>query len=228
MSTRLELRDNLREEIKIDDKERIWSDAILNRNLETSKRQVQQDGNHDWFFNDAENTETTVAGTREYSLPSDFVRVERRTVLYNGNLMLKTTLNAIKRTFSDFTQQGTPNYYYVRGTIMGLHLIPNEAKTLNYLYRKKLPDYTADSDDSGMPSEFDEAMIQYAAYLTWNDVQGRQDKAVEAIQNYKQALEGLKQQYILMRAEDIFTYNMERTTLSHKGRLPYDYLILSP
>lgn len=219
MSTRLTLRDNLRDELKIDPSGKIWSDSILNRNLETAKRKVQQEGDYQWFFNDAKHSDTTVASTAEYALPSDFVRIEGETVKYNGIKVLPTPLQDLERQYTTLTAEGTPSVYYLRGLNIGFYQIPNAAQTFTFLYRQKLDDYSADASDSGMPSDFDEAMVQYAAYLCWNDIQGRSDKAVEAVQNFKEAMEGLNAQYLGRRDENNFFFGYETT--QSNTEIPY-------
>lgn len=209
MATRLTLRDNLRDELKIDATGKVWSDSILNRNLEVAKRKIQQDGDFQWHFNDGENSEAAVVSQREYDLPSDFVRIEESTVRYDGTLLDKTTLNQLRRQNKDLTTDGRPAVYYLRGNSLGLYLRPDDTLTIDYLYRKRLADFVDDSTDSGMPAEFDEAQIQYASYLCWNDIQGRADKALEAIQNYKEMMEGLYAQYLGRRDEGNFQMGFE-------------------
>lgn len=212
MSTRQVLRDNLRDELKIDATGKVWSDSVLNRNLEVAKRKIQQDGDYQWYVNDGENSESAVVSQREYDLPTDFVRLEENTVRYDGTLLSKTTLNQLKRQNKQLNVDGRPAVYYLRGTKLGLYLRPDSTLTIDYLYRKKLADFSTDSSDSGLPTEFDEALVQYASYLCWNDIQGRADKALEAIQNYKEIMEGLYAQFLGRRDEDNFRMGFEIVT----------------
>lgn len=195
-TTKQNLRDWLRLELKIDPNGRIWSDAILDRNIEKARTKVQSDGNHDWSFNDGENVENSVAFQATYDLPDDFVRLEEGQVRYNNQTVLPGNYSELKATYKDLAQFGQPNYYYLRNNTIGLFYAPNEVKQIDYCYRKKLPFLASDSDETGMPTEFDEAILQYASYLSWGDIQGREDKANQAIQNYLEAIGGLYQQYL--------------------------------
>lgn len=207
-TTRQNLRDDLRLELKIDPNGRIWSDSILNKNIEKARTKIQADGGHNWSFNDGEYSVSSVAGTATYALPSDFVRLEEGQVRYNNTSVFPVDYARLKAQYPDLTSQGQPSFYYLRGANIGFFQVPNEVKTIDFCYRKKLTLFTADSDDSGMADEFNEAIIQYACYLCWSDIQGREDKATQAIQNYTEAMDALYSQY-LNRNDANLTFKFE-------------------
>ncbi len=206
--TRQQIRDRLRiNELKIDPNARVWSDSALNANIKTARERIQQDGGYDWYFNDGEDSSTTTAiGTQEYTLPDNFVRLEL--AKYDGSPLSPTTKKYLKATNRSLTSNGRPAQYYLLGNKIGLWLRPDDAKTLDLTYRKKLDDLATDADVEVMPDEFVEAIVQYSAYLSWSDIQGREDKAIQAMQNYKEAIEGLYSQYLGMRddADILFKY----------------------
>lgn len=207
MSTLQTLRSNLRTEIRTDPNGRIWSDATLNRNLVEAVNTIQQDGSFDWFFNDGLETTVSVVGQAEYDLPSDFARLELRGIKYDGYMLNKKDYRVVFDEY-DLTSQGTPSIYYLRGTKFGVNPLPSSIKTISYLYRAKLPEMVDDTDDSGMPSDFDEAIISYAEYLCWNDLQGGQaGKAVQALGKYNLTMEGLYAQYLGRRDEADFGWS---------------------
>lgn len=211
MSTLLNLRSRLRTELKVDPNGRIWSDATLDTALNQAVLQIQQDGDFDWHFNDAVNSETTVASTATYALPSDFVRLELNTVKYNSSSLEQVDYRWLFRTNSSLAVDGTPAYYYLRGTNIGLFKRPNDTLTLEYLYRSKLTAMSDDADDSGLPSDFDEAVTHFTCYLAWNDIAGKNDKAIESLQNYKLVMEGLYAQYLGRRDQGNFSFGFETT-----------------
>lgn len=195
-TTKQNLRDWLRLELKIDPNGRIWSNAILDRNLEKARTKVQSDGNHDWSFNDGENTENSVAFQALYDLPEDFVRIEEGQVRYNYQAVQPVNYAELKAIHANLNYFGRPNNYYLRGASIGFFYVPNEVKQIDYCYRRRLPFLVNDTDETGMPTEFDEAVLQYASYLCWGDIQGREDKANQAIQNYLEAIGTLYQQFL--------------------------------
>lgn len=209
MSTLSSLRTKTRNELKIDLNGRIWGDSVVNSAIIQAVKQIQQDGNFDWHFNDAENSQATVISTGTYTLPTGFVRLENDTVKWDGHSLLPADFNWLKRTYSTLALDGQVSYYYLRRNEIGLYPRPNDTKTLEFSFRKKLTDMSGGSDDSGMESDFDEAIIQYASYLLWKQIQGREDKAIQAIQNYKQAMEGLYAQYLGRRDDVNYGFSFE-------------------
>lgn len=206
--TRQNIRDYVRKELKIDPNGRVWDDNTLNRNIETARRKIQQDGNYDWHFNDGEDTSiTTSIGTAEYTLPTGFVRLE--SVKYDTWVLQPTTKSYLKKTNSSLAVNGKPVYYYLLGSKIGLFQRPDEAKTLDFTFRKKLAAFTADTSVEEMDDEFIEAIVQYACYLSWADIQGREDKAVQAMQGYREAMEGLFEQFLGRRDDVNFNFQFE-------------------
>lgn len=201
------LRSRTRSELKIDPNGRVWSDAILNQNINEAVTQIETDGDYNWEFNDNSYSVTTVDGTADYALPSDFVRIEYGAIKWDGGELNPRDYRELFR-YNDMTQEGTVSWYYLRGSNIGLYPIPNQAKTLTFLYRSQLDSMVNDSDDSGMPSNFDEAICAYAEFLCWMDVNDReqQDRAME---KYRLALEGLNSQYLGRRDEANFEFTFE-------------------
>lgn len=208
MSNRSTLRTAVRNELKIDPNGRIWSDSVINSALVKAVTKIEQDGNYDWHFNDAENSQSTVISTGTYNLPTGFVRVEGP-VKWNGQVLDSTSYKYLKSAYSTLAVDGTPTVYYLRGSLIGLFQRPDAIQTLEYPYRKELTAMSSDSDDSGMESKFDEAITQYASYLCWKQIQGREDKATQAIQYYKEAMEGLYAQYLGRRDDVNFGMSFE-------------------
>ena len=79
---------------------------------------------------------------------------------------------------------------------MGLFFVPDSIETLEFPFRQKLTEMASDDDASGMDNEFDEAIVQYACFNLWNDLQGRENKAAQAIENYREAIGRCKTQFL--------------------------------
>lgn len=216
MSNLQTLRTQLRQEMRVDPNGRIHSDNILNRNINQAIRQVQQDGDYQWHFNDAENTESTVVSQANYTLPSDFVRIEEASVRWKGIRLTPRTFNFLKEG-SLLTVDGQPSYYALRGNAMYIAQPPNAIEDLTYNYRKQLPTMDVDSDDSGIPVDFDEAITQFAAYLSWQDFAGKQDFSIQAVQSYNEMIKGLFAQYLGRRDESNFNMSFEVPNIQYNN-----------
>ena len=108
---------------------------------------------------DIEYTVSTVSGTQEYSLLSNFGTLQ--TVTYDGKALIPTTLKELKNTYETFTNW-MPTNYYTRPWSIGLYPIPNAVWTLYMLYNSIMPTMT-DSIDATLPSYMDRAIICKAA-----------------------------------------------------------------
>jgi hypothetical protein len=212
MSTLTTLRSKLRSELKIDPNGKIWSDGTLNGAINQAVSQIQQDGNHDWHFNDNEHSIPTVINQSAYALPDTFVRLEEGTIEYDGDQLNPADYGWLKRRDLT-TTSGQPSYYALRNANIYLGYRPNAIKTLEFTYRSALTAMSSDATDSGMPSTFDQALIKYAAYLCWSPIEGRSDKAQMALREYNQMMEGLFAQYLGRRDESNFNMAFETTRL---------------
>jgi len=80
----------------------------------------------------------------------------------------------------DVTDTGTPSHYYIRqdGTqyVIGFYPVPSSGKTITIPYYAKLP-AMSDSQDSPLPPEFDQPLVEYAVFLTMRGKPGYEAKA---------------------------------------------------
>jgi hypothetical protein len=152
-------------------------------------------------------TGSSVIGQGEYDLPDDFVRMELNGIKYD-NMMLSVRDYRVVFDQYDLTQSGNPGIYYLRGNEFGILPLPTSIKTMSFLYRQALPDMTNDSDDSGMPTAFDEAIQSYTEYLCWNDLSPN-PKTTQALEKYRLTMQGLYAQYLGRRDEANFAWGIE-------------------
>lgn len=192
MTSRADLRALLQTETRIDPNAKIFTNTQNNTALQSAYLQVQKDWNFSWRENAASDSSITIVGwTQEYSLPSDFIRLEL--VTFDTQNLFQRDFIELKREIKTFTQW-TPNEYFIRGTNIWLNPIPGIVKTLELFYRKRLPSLS-DSQDSILPSDFDQAIITYAAYFLWKTTSNRQ-KETDKLQEYKLLIETLRTSYL--------------------------------
>ena len=193
MSTRLELRTLLNTEIKIDPNNKIWSESAKNNYIDSAYFQLQKDWNFEWRENDANNTQSTVVWTQEYTLPTDFIRTEL--VRYNWTEIHPRSKTQLKRENATFVSW-TPSRYYLYSSNIWFDVLPNAVLTLDIDYRKKLTKFTADTDSSEFPEDFDDAIVKYAAYLAWSSPRGNEQTSRAKLQEYQLIRDTLMNAYI--------------------------------
>jgi hypothetical protein len=193
MTSLADLRTKFRDEyVKIDPNSKVWSDSVANNYINRSYFQIQKDGNHRRRECQANTTATSVAGTMEYALPSDFLRL--RLIRYNGQELGKSDKLALKRENSNFDNQGTPYQYYIYGTNYGLFPTPDAGQTIDIDYLKRLATLTS-SQASELPDDFDSAIVEYAKYVAFLSV-GKIQEAQIALSDYQFMVNTLVASYI--------------------------------
>lgn len=193
MSSLVDLRTKTREEyIKIDPSGKIWSSSTLDAYINRAYFQVQVDWQHRRPEQYADYSLNTTSGTGEYSLPSDFIKLD--VVAYNYQSLVPTDKSALKKTLNWPFTSGTPYAYYTRGSNLWLYPVPNTTGVVDLEYFKKLPKITSDQDCL-LPEDFDDAICLYAAYLAFNSV-SKVDKASVMRADYNEAMSTLLNSYI--------------------------------
>lgn len=157
-----QLRQATRQEIRIDRLWKIWNDDTINDAVNDAIKEVNKYFNFRWQFSIKEATLNTVANTREYTLPTDFVRLDLIRAL--GVVLDSTTLLELKSDYQTFIP-GVPQTYYINQNMLGLHPVPTEVIAIDYNYRSKEADLMADTDQTGLPNDFKRAISIYASYI---------------------------------------------------------------
>lgn len=185
------LRTQLRAELMTDPSGKIWSNTQLNDFLAQAYRKIQSDTQFGMEENEsATDSFSTVDGTAEYDLPTNFGRMEA--VNISSQPLTLTTLKKIKQR-NPGTVTGSPTEYYIRGTKIGLHPTPIEAKTVEELFISAfvfpVNDTTViDYDDD----EIERALIKYGAYLAWSSPRGNRATALEKREDYNEVMGSIK------------------------------------
>lgn len=105
---------------------------------------------------------TTVAGTRTYAFPTDFIFIDR--VEYNGIPLDKIDFDVddqITGDRPDTTGTGTPQYFFTHNDLIYLRNVPDDAQTLKVYGNKQPSDITAGTDSLLVPTMFHYILIDY-------------------------------------------------------------------
>lgn len=202
MTSLTTLRTELDQDVTRDISHRIRSSATKDRALNDAQVQVCIDL---WLeleeCRDAESI-SSVAGTMEYSLPSDFLRVVE--VRYDGTPLMRVTKPQLKQRFRSFSNSGTPTRYYVYWSYLWVYPLPSASGvTIDLEYLKKLPTLT-DSQGTVVPDTYNRAIKYYAAHLLWLPMNFQ--KSEEFIQEYDKQIEKLRSWYIHNDDNLVFSY----------------------
>ncbi|CAN8139412.1 hypothetical protein THIOSC13_1420003 [uncultured Thiomicrorhabdus sp.] len=147
------------------------------------------------------NQPTIVSGTASYSLPSDFARID--TVLFGDNILNITTKEATRRSDGESASSSEPSHYYIEGSNIVYWPTPNVVKTANIDYRKRLTSLSVDADTIDFNTDFDQALVNYAAYLSWNGYRGASGNGQIELAAYEKQMETLKQTYLIFAQENL-------------------------
>ena len=212
MSSLSTLRTKFNSEVKINKNNKIWSTSTVDQYINAAVVQIQKDNGFSWRENSASDSTSATSGTAEYSLPSDFIRMDL--VRFNLQPLKQTSKKDIQMT-QQTSASGTPAAYYINGTVYGLHPTPTAGETINLDYFKRLPTITT-SQDSSFPEDFDDATIKYAAYLAFSTYRPKYADSEQRLRDYRIAINTLLSAYGLYDTADM-TFRYQRTSGFYSG-----------
>jgi len=196
MTTLANLVSDLVDELKYDPQKAVNSNALLQRNLNRALRRIQEDSVYGLPENQEVVVVNTSAGTQEYTLPADFIKVgEPDSVKIDNSTPLQAEQYNILLQRFDMTNQGKPCYYYIRKEgddyKLGFYPTPAASYAVTFPYLRYLPEMT-DSVGSPLPVDYDEAMVLYAVYITNRRIIGFEQKAAEYKAMYDDLIRKIK------------------------------------
>lgn len=146
-----------------------------------------------WPYRETTGTLTTVAGTQEYSLVSNFSDIDAQNIIsvaIQGSSEAKLPyypFNQLRASEPDFDidATGVPTKWYVKSGNIGLHPVPGDTYSIAIDYYKLPTELSADSDVPIIPIAYREALVQYALSLE-HDFNTDPDLAQKAMNRYEQ------------------------------------------
>lgn len=165
-----------------------------------------------WYFTETSTTFSTVAGTQEYNLPSDFKGMQRVRLTYTSGTFWEidyhdfdyvnsiTTINTVK---------GPPQIYAIWGQQLILYPIPDQVYTVTEYYEQQLTALSNSSDTNAWMVDGEELIRNRAKWDIYSSVIHEASEAAVC-----KALE--QEAYIQLRSS-----NTQRTV---QGRIRGNYL----
>lgn len=194
-----------------------WVLGQISKSDSTTRNRVKINinlGYHDfvlreqWPFREVTGTLSTVAGTQEYDLSSNFSDLDENnitSVSLQGNSSRKLTywpFQQLRANQPDFDLIGSsvPERYYLKAGKIGLWPVPNAVYTVAIDYSLTPTELSGDSDTPVIPVSYREALGQYALSLE-HDFNTDPDLAQKAMNRYEQIVT-LARQNLLAQPND--------------------------
>lgn len=161
-----------------------------------------------WPFREVTDTLTTVAGTQEYTLSSEFSDIDASNIIsvaVQGAPSVKLSyipFNQLRLIEPDLDQEGTasPRHYYLKAGKIGLWPSPGDAYQISIDYYKVPTELSDDSDEPIIPIAYREALIQFALAKE-HDFNTDPDLAQKAMNEYEDIV-ALARQNLLTQPND--------------------------
>lgn len=181
-------------------------DASINRYYQTIVNEAIK-SNDSWDFQGERATADLVADQKEYTFPTDLIKVKRVEITYDGTNWYKCRIFDIETrdgslddttVNKDFTT--TDPYVDLYDNSMFIYPIPSAAVTggLKIWYQKEITELSADTDEPSIQESFHIGLAYGAAkdYLEQNlDVKGNKNRLAMANSNYESVVRDLHQYY---------------------------------
>lgn len=201
MTTLLEARTDLRAHLN-ETTTRFWTDAQLTTWINEALRDVARRTETIQTFS---TSIAAVAGTAEYVIPADVLRIHRIEFVPTGQTQIYPLQLATYNEMDQFwgvtpnQQQGYPSYAVLWGfppTVkLRLWPIPSQAGTVNVFYFRLPASVSADGDTIEVLAGYQDLIVLYAEYVarrkdrdpTWQDAkQIYEEKIVEMVETTRQ------------------------------------------
>lgn len=189
MTTLANLQTYLANDYLRDPNSRIRPIDTKTRAINQAYRKLQADMLFSVWEQELSTTQTLTSGTSQYEKPTLTSSISA-IVIENSELLLTTFDDAIEMWT---IAQGKPYAYYIRANKINYIPTPNNTYTATVYYNAGLADM-ATGDSSGYPSDYDDAILCYASYILFSQVQ-KYDNATVMKARYEEAVNVLRMKF---------------------------------
>ena len=186
MTTLANLHTYLSNDYLRDPNSRIRPTDTKTRAINQAYRKLQADMLFSTWEQELTTTQTLTSWTSQYDKPTLTATVTS-IVIDNSELLFTTFDEAIEMWT---IAQGKPYAYYIRANKINYIPTPNTDYTATVYYQAWLTDMET-GDSSEYPSDYDDALLCYASYILFNQVQ-KYDNAVAMRNRYEEAINAIK------------------------------------
>lgn len=197
--------------------------ALISKSDSTTRGRVKNwinMGYHDfvlremWPFREVTGTLSTVQGTQEYDLSTNFSDMDEQNITSvalqgaSASKLVYWPYNQLRSPEPDFDSQGqsVPQRYYLKAGKIGLWPIPDAVYSVAIDYSLVPTELSADADTPVIPVSYREALVQYALSME-HDFNTDPDLAQKAQNRYEQIVT-LARQNLLSQPNDEFNFRI--------------------
>lgn len=164
-----ELRDAIRIRMGLPAGDSLLTDTVLTGLVNAALRQIETE--NDWSWLEATETINTVNGDGSYPLAADWVRT---IAVQIGNDAPLKRLPLLELLYMGGAS-GQPLYFGFRGDELQLRPVPSGVLAVTHTYLRSEAVLSADSDEPYLPEPFQQAAVEYGAYLGFRRANNLED-----------------------------------------------------
>jgi hypothetical protein len=138
----------------------LFTAAVLGRAVNEAVQEIKSE--HDWPWDEASETITTVAGTDTYSVAADWMRTQELKPSADYPLERRSIIDIDSEW--PFGDTGRPQVYAINKGQIVLRPIPAQVDTITHRYIKTQADLTG-TDTPALPAQFHTAIVELATYI---------------------------------------------------------------
>ena len=221
-STRAQLRNKLRANIKMDRLGKVWDNASVDDAIDTAISEVFSRWDYKWDTSNQETSFNSVAAQMEYDVETNIPQSALISlVTFKGAPIYEIKYKDLLEQYPTL-QSWTPTHYYLYNGKIGLHPIPTtNGDTIDVTYDSYWEMATADDSNCPFSTDFDRAIVNYAAYhLLMDPADWRNQQKAFAKFNIFEDLEipRLFKKYLVRTSENLIYKNTYIPRQANNGR----------
>lgn len=205
MPDRAAIRDYVRQQTLIESDD--WGDDKINAVINQGLRRLS--ARFDWPWLAATTTLSVVAGTQEYTLPTDLRKALALTRTDKPQVLREVSPWEVLGKHGGDIPSGTPTAFYVHGRSLFLDKVPTESATYSWLYFTAPTTLDNDTDEPAFHEEFHLILADYAVAKAWEREEDF-TKADDAMADFDRAVDEMASFYLDVSRDRPIIIGLER------------------
>lgn len=225
MTSLITLRDEVNLEIQTNPGFKVSSTTLIDKNINRALKRIVRDFNGELPFQRSVHEFNTVSGQKTYDLPSDFDSLVSPVFVQVGDYMaVPTNETTIEPRYINLSGSALGHSFYLNydgGWKINFAPTPSNSQSVKIVYNKIFAELT-EQQDSPLPVDFDELLVNYAVYLTMRRLRGAEGKAADYYNEYIDLLPGVKNKVRIANPQAHVWGGQHNYTRNFNVANPYD------